>query len=271
MDARSALKTLPLVCLTLLATVATPTCTEAQKKTGKSSTELFPLFDVLDAQSYLRERWELAYSRENSHYKPQLATGVVDDFKLLEALHLGEGKDPAAFSTPAEFELGRKYHGELVALLDGLKLIGDKLGQFLYSPGISTPIHFVLKDGGLTLLVSGVACDFTLNTLRATGRERAATVINGSILPSIPKFARAFPISAVKYFGMFVFYGSKDFSSNDLGSQKCEGVALVASSKNCRQFASGEMTEDDFLSNADIYLSDRDMVTGVKKVKISVK
>jgi hypothetical protein len=46
---------------------------------------------------------------------------------------------------------------------------------------------------------------------------------------------------------------------------------VVVSSDACKKFAGGDITEQEMLNTASIYLADRDMSEGMKKITVSLE
>jgi dTDP-glucose pyrophosphorylase len=108
------------------------------------------------------------------------------------------------------------------------------------------------------------------NTLRLDAKQRAIKEIQETVLPAMKRFAVAVVNSAdIKNFGVVVAYGSRDFS--DELSTKAEVVALVASAERCKKLADAELTEEEFVDAADVYVMDRDSINDLRKIKASIE
>ncbi len=86
-------------------------------------------------------------------------------------------------------------------LFKKLNLVGSQLGRFVYLKS-AIPVRFALKDNSLTLLITGIASEYTYNTLRTTAKSRAAKAIESMILPSLKNFDEVFFSSDIKYKGV---------------------------------------------------------------------
>ncbi len=53
--------------------------------------------------------------------------------------------------------------------------------------------------------------------------------------------------------------------------QRAEFLGFFAPVNKIRQYVSGDITEDELIDNADVYISDRDMVVDIKKIKIALE
>ena len=230
--------------------------------------QLQTVIDVLEIETSARTIWELAYGYGDIENKPKSPKEVIEDIDVW--LKNKPDKDEQKGQI-AEYQLVVKHRDNLVRLFQEFKLVGTQLGEFVYLRG-TIPVRFALKDNSLTLLITGVASEYTYNTLRTTAKSRAAKIIESMILPSLKNIHEFFSSSDIKYFGMVVVYSSKDFSKKSrVLKLKAEVVSLVIASDKCKQFVEGKITQEDLVDSADVYLFDRDMVTGIKKVKVSLE
>jgi hypothetical protein len=132
------------------------------------------------------------------------------------------------------------------------------------------PIRFALKDGQLTLVLTGLASDNVYNTLNSTSRSRASQVLSGSVLPALKQLEPALSIDGLKFCSVSATYGSKNFADRTELSLRGEAVTAVLSVDQVRKYAAGELADDDVVATADIYLVDRDD-PGVKKVRLTLQ
>lgn len=176
------------------------------------------------------------------------------------------------------YDLIKKYKVNIDTTFQRLKLLGtDQLGNFFYDhdqrASYPHPVHFLNYgvDMAISLIISGVFIDKVYNTLKLTSRQRATKVVTTYLLPALKHCAENFNGSEIKYFGITAVYGSKDALNESALATEAEYVALIVPASLIKKFASGEITEDELLKAADIYVSDRDMITGVKKIKITLE
>jgi hypothetical protein len=236
----------------------------------KISPQLMNIKDIFGFLAFDRNDWDLYGHYNDEKYTPIKAENVIDDIDKYISKppttdrHNGDIK---------EFNLIKKYRNNFDSAFNELKLLGiDQLGEFFYTQDISLPIHFGLYgDTALSIIISGAYIDNVYNTLKLTSKQRATKVITTYILPSLKAFSENFSTKDIKYFGMTCLYGSKDFSSDEALNTKGEYVAFIASSKLIQKYVAGDLTEDDLVDAADIYVSDRDMITEIKKIKIVIE
>jgi hypothetical protein len=173
----------------------------------------------------------------------------------------------------AEWNLIKKYYSNIEKLFDKLGLMGsDQLGQFLFFKGVNLPIKFALYGTTETsVIVQNVYIDNVYNTIQLTSKQRATRVMTGYILPELASIAEAFPGEEIKYYGMTCIYGSKDFTDKSKFALRGEFVGFIAPSKIIKQYIAGDITEDDLVSASSIFISDREMVSGIKKVSIVIE
>jgi hypothetical protein len=236
-------------------------------KSKTASPKLLNVKNVFSIANFDRTRWSLYTEYNDSKYAPTKAEDVMSDIDDYLLVTPTENKRQGEI---LEFELIKKYRTNIDTTFQGLKLFGsDNLGEFLYSKKIALPVHFgMLGDTALSFIISGVYIGNVYNTLKFTNRQRAKKVVTTYILPSLKAFSKSFSGKEVKYFGITCIYGSKNFADDGALATKPEFVAFIASAKSIRQFVSGDLTEDDLINSADIYVCDRDMVAEIKKIKI---
>ncbi len=234
--------------------------------------QLESLVEVLDNQWFLRTLWSLGYKYGEEKDTPKPPSKIISDIE--EWLQRRGGVKNA------ERQLMQKHQGSLNLVFRNLELIGDELGRFFYiHPEI--PISFANKNGSIALVITGVGSKTTYNTLRTTPRSRASKIIQSRIVPSLKRAygslsrsadLKALFFSDIKHVGMSVVYGSEDFSKRgEALNLRAEVVCFVVTSDQLTKFLNSEITEDELVDKAEIYLSDRDMVTGIKKIKVSLE
>ena len=92
-----------------------------------------------------------------------------------------------------------------------------------------------------------------------------------TVLPAMKQFRVVAAAPDIKNFGVIVVYETRDFSKeNSILSLKAEAVALVAQADKCRKLSEAVLTEEEFVDTADVYLVDREMIGGVRKIKVSL-
>jgi hypothetical protein len=109
------------------------------------------------------------------------------------------------------------------------------------------------------------------NTLSTTPKGRATKAIYSIVLPAFKKFYAALPGSEIKDFGILVVYGTKDFSEKFGLTFQSEAVGVVAPSDACKRFVGGEITELELLNSGSVYLADREMTEGMKKITVPLE
>lgn len=234
------------------------------------SPKLMNVKDVFSIANFDKTTWSLYTQYNSDEYAPTKAEDVMEDVDSYLSTTPTENKRRGEIK---EFGLIKKYRNSIDTTFRGLKLLGsDQLGKFIYSKGISLPVHFgLMGDTALSFIVSGVYIDNIYNTLKLTARQRATKVVTTYMLPSLKSFANSFSDNEVKYFGMTCVYGSKDFSDNGVLATRPEFVAFIAPAKMIRQYFAGDLTEDELIDAADIFVGDRDMVAEIKKIKITLE
>ena len=233
--------------------------------------ELNPIFEELNT-SARRSRllWTQCFMFDEKLHEEKSAEEVIQDIDVWISHGLEEEEREDARSV-VEYNLVVKHRSSIEKLFDNFEHIGIQDGKFLYFEEF-IPLIFAVKDNSLSLLVTGVVSNVTYNTIQTTARTRAADIIQSIVIPSLYHFDDAFYLNDIKHYGMTVAYGSKDFSKRKLFSDLSgECVSFVVSAKICNRFVNGEITEEELVESADIFLLDRDMVGSIKKVQISLQ
>jgi hypothetical protein len=122
----------------------------------------------------------------------------------------------------------------------------------------------------LAVVITGVASTSVYSTLRLDVNKRATMALRGMVIPSMEVFDAFKNASEVKYYGISVLYGSKDFLDASALWPEAENLTFIVGSDQCRKFVAHELTEDELVAGADIYISDRDMI-GIKKIKLTLQ
>jgi hypothetical protein len=208
-----------------------------------------------------KNNWSLTVQYHKEGYPPKgadVATADID--KIIDLRRKARAAKENRPDIIDEWDLIEKYREDIAGLL-------SVSGPLLYT---GLPVGFALKDNELTLILESLGSTNVYNTLRLDAKQRAAKEIQDTVLPAIKRFA-VVKSTDIKNFGVVVVYGSKDFSDeSDVLNTKAEIVALVASSERCKKLAAAELTEEEFVDTADVYIIDRDTIKDVRKIKASI-
>jgi hypothetical protein len=232
------------------------------KRTTKSPESLdlmsLDVIDVLKVEAALMgTRWELAVGSQKD--APKSNEGALEDFS----------KWLKKYETKEE-SLGLQYEKNVRKILGNFKLIGNDLGKFVCD-SVCGPVRFAQKQDGIVFLVTNVFSDNVYNTLRTTAKTRASKIIASMILPSMKAFYNSFGTTDIKYYGMVVAYGSKDFSKEgNVLNLRAEVVSLIVSAQTCKKFVEGIITDDELINASEIYSQDRD-VKHLKRIKVNLE
>lgn len=225
---------------------------------------------ILEKTCFDKISWQIQDTKPE--YNPISAMFVINDISkyLLKWKPQDDSLD-IEFRAKRVFTLVKKYQDTFEKTF--LDFQDSKADKFLYFQGTSLPVHFGLfNNTDLTLLISGVVSDDVYNTLKLTAKERVAKVITTYILPALKIVAENFTDQQIKYFGISCIYGSKDFGDDDPNGTKAESISFLAPSALIKKYNSSDITEDELVNTADIYISDRDMsFHEIKKIKIVIE
>jgi hypothetical protein len=205
--------------------------------------------------------WDLAFHYYDEDNPPKGADRATAD--IAKAIDEWRTARAALKATPQgvifERDLIERYRADIMRLL-------KVSGPLLYT---GLPIHFALKNNELTLILASKGSTNVYNTLRLDAKQRAIKELQETVLPAMKRFA-VVNSTDIKNFGVLVAYGSKDYSDDGVLSTKPEVVALVASAERCRKLAAAELTEEEFVDAADVYVIDRDTISDLRKIKVSI-
>jgi hypothetical protein len=180
--------------------------------------------------------------------------------------------DLDSYARTQTVEIGKRdaVRAHQTALADLFAAFG-RLGastRFVYLSG-DLPVIFAMADGGLVLVVSGFVSDKTYNSARLNGAERAGQAIQLSAIPALKAFAGFAKVGDVKFYGLSVVYGSRDFNGD--APSAAESVAFIVPADRCRAFIDGAIGVPALFEASDVYLSAADSAGGIEKLKLGLK
>jgi hypothetical protein len=222
----------------------------------------------LNYEVFSRINWSLyRFNPTDKNYFPKSAEYVVQD---IDRFLSNPSKDNKVNERIDEFSLIKEYQNNLKSFFNEL-YFNDLSGSFLYDDKTELPIQFALfNDKSITLIISSVYIKHTYNTLELSSKQRATKVLSSYILPSLKEFAKHFPDSKIEYFAISCVYGSKDFSNDSELNIKPEFLVFMVPAETLKEYVDLELTEEALVNSAEIFLSDRNMVTGLKKIEITI-
>lgn len=225
---------------------------------------------ILERTAFDKISWQIQNTEKE--YNPKPAILVINDIdNYLIKWKPNDDSLGIEFRPKKIFALIKKYRNKFDSIF--IDFNNTNTNRFVYFHEVALPIYFGLfNDTALSLVISGVVSDNVYNTLKLTSKQRAAEVIATYILPALKTLANNFTNKEIKYFGMSCVYGSKDFGDDDPNATKGEFVSFLAPSRLIKKYASSDITEDELINAADIFISDRDMeIHEIKKIKIVIE
>lgn len=132
-----------------------------------------------------------------------------------------------------------------------------------------SPILCDYKNASKALIFHTLAYSSTFNVLKLKERDRALMMVTDVLIPTMSEAAKKIP-AAIKYYGVAIAYGSKDFSEKNEFS-KSDWLLMVVPTNLAKDYSDGYITEDELLEKSDIYLSPRDYYSMIKKIKLEIK
>jgi hypothetical protein len=229
-----------------------------RQKAAEPGGTLRPLPYELEVTMMLdKDQWNQVtlYKRQEELKSASKVIADLDSFAKTESVEIGK-RDAV-----------RAHEAALVSLFAALGKM-DAGARFVYLSG-DVPVVFGMKDEGLAVVVSGIVSAKTYNTVNLSAAERAGDVIRLSALPALKAFAAFGNAPDVKFFGVAVVYGSRDFTGD--APSKAESLALVVPADLYRGVLSGSVTENALFQRAEAYMSGRDDSAGLQRFTLTGK
>lgn len=211
--------------------------------------------------------WSLYYQFQKEEYKPSTTIDAIN--KL--ALYVANNENKNSHKIWVEqHRLIKKYHNMIDTMLRSILLFGGgNIPLYFFR---ETPVEFGLhRDNKLSMIISSASSKNVYNTLTTTHRQRVAKITQEISIETLTNFAKTINYSEIKYLGISVIYGSNDFSDKSGLSVKPEVVCVICEMNKLRKYNSKDITEDELVDSCEIYASSRDMVTKMKKIKITLE
>ncbi len=227
--------------------------------------ELIGLMDMLKSESFARINWEAVgmdldgyYFKTNDYFEVAFNRWLQD-----------EPENDGYVRKVKEYHIIKGYKDNFINLFDELNFLGSSKAYFIYGDN-EMPVRIAKFLDEDCILITRVAIDNVYNTLRNSARERAASVLSSYVLPTLYIIYNNLHKTDIHYYGIIVTFGSKNFLGSDF-SLKAESVCLIVQDDVCGKFVNGEITENELIDASHIFMSDRDMISGFKKVKLEIE
>lgn len=163
----------------------------------------------------------------------------------------------------------RRFQEPLAKVFLGLTGLPEK--YFLRMPTY-VPVIFGKREEDLVLLITGLTDGKIYNTLQLDARARAAKAVSEVLAPAWKAFQALPTAPDIKFVGFAATYGTQDFLDKASPmSLKAESVVVVVPLDRALKFASGALTEDELIEASDVWVSDKDTVSDVKKIKLTLR
>ncbi len=186
--------------------------------------------------------------------------------------NVADGPKPAAESIYSPvYSLFVKNKATISSFLTSTLILASTPVLYAFGNG-EGPIYFSRKGAGLTLMLNGLGYDKALNTAVTTSRTRAAAIITQMLLPDIQKMERLFTIPGVTNFSCTIMYGCRDFDKPKTltGAVDVESITVCAPVGLYRQYITKAISEESFMRQAEFYIKEYDVKSGIKRIELSV-
>ena len=232
----------------------------------EQDTGLMKLMNVLKGESGIKLHWELSIGMSSKDFPYKTKINLAND---LDQWIQDVPDSNEIIGQIVEYQFIKENQDVLKSLFTGFGFIGNSRGMFVYRDG-GIPIRVAEFSGKPCLLITDVATDKVYNTLRTTIKSRASDILNSCMLPELEYLNRGLKDMEIEHFGIIVSYGSKNFLDEYDLSLKGEALCLIVSKDECSKFVDGEITDNELLDNSHIFISDRDMMFGFKKINVTI-
>lgn len=225
------------------------------------------LINVLKGESIIKLNWELSIGLSSYEFPYKMKSRLIYDFNLWV-----ENKPDSnmIIGQIKEFQFIKENSEILSTLFTQFGNIGNSVGMFVYRDG-DIPIRVAEFSGKPCLLITDIATDKIYNTLRTTMKSRASDILNSIIFQELNDLDRGLKDMDIDQFGIIVSYGSKNFLDDYDLSLKGEALCFIVSKDVCAKYVNGEITDNELLDNSHIFISDRDMMFGFKKIELYIE
>jgi len=222
----------------------------------ESAQRLRDFDDAKEIYVFQKISWSLAIAYQNKEHPPRLGTAIVDDIMA--------GRVPESKRAYV-----KKYELPFVTVLAALGTLGKSLGYY-FPLGDDIPIELVSHNGKKCIIVP-VGSDTTYNTLRMTGKQRAAKVLADMVLPELKDLEEALAGTDIEYVAPFIIYGTRDFSEDDRPlNLEAEITAIVVSKSDAKSFANSKITDQELVDRSVVLLSERKSLD-FKRIKVTLE
>ncbi|MDP8242314.1 MAG: hypothetical protein RAP70_03890 [Candidatus Celaenobacter antarcticus] len=234
----------------------------------EKASDRIALIDALKVESLSKIWWELSIGYESKDSPLKNKNDLSNDLDLwLQNKPDGESH----IENVKEYDLVLQYQNELKNLLKKFGFIGGSKSYFIYLDN-QIPVRFITFNGKQLLIITNIATVNIYNTLSTNAKSRAALVITSCVLPSLLSFNISLKDTKIEYYGVIVYYGSKNFVvDTNVNNLLPEALCFIVSKENCLRFLNLEITESELLNRSYIFISDRDMPIGFKKIELDVE
>lgn len=219
-----------------------------EKEEGKF--DYSSLSEVLEMESHRRVQWSLGVAMEEEDVEIIDTEKVVDKLKSTEKIN--------GFDSP-----------KVMGSVKEFSLYCDNLGKFLPLQGESdiSPVKPFSDNGKRGIIFSGVVSTSIYNTIQTDAKERVSRVISSCLLPQMGGIHESMKDASLDFYGITFFYGAKDFT-DDYATADGEMTAIVLPVEDVKEYSEGKITDKELIKRSRVYMSDKDMSTGYRKVGV---
>lgn len=231
------------------------------------------VFRIADESVLLSDIWELHVylAPADKKYAPSSREDLATYFQQ-EVV-----KTPSSCSRSgcqAEYALAQKHRDAVAKALNELpKVIGDSVMPMFWTEiGLNDqqlPVRFAKMHEQTCVVIPYIGVDTVFNTLRSDAKQRARKIASGYVMPLLASVHASLGDANIPCIAIGVVYGSKNFADrSEVMNLKPEYLLASVPRSVVQKFKDGELTDDEVLKQADVFMMDREMVADVKKIKL---
>jgi hypothetical protein len=209
-----------------------------------------------------KDLYYLAYTFADARFPPKSPSDAVELLKK-------EIDTPPVRASKEEIAVLKDREDRMGDILRSLPTVSNEARPQYLCDEFLSPVRVARKDSALCIVFCGLVAKTTYNTHGSSPIMRAQKVAQSMLLPSLRSLGIFASDTALGYVGVVVYYPTRDSTSKNAASAP-EMLLVVVSCRDCIAYASGNISASEILNRSDVYLSDIEMSTGVRKINIAL-
>jgi hypothetical protein len=209
-----------------------------------------------------RNLYYLAYTFADARFPAKSPSEAVE---LLDA----EIARPPARASKEEIAVLKHREDGIKHILLSLPTVSNEVKPQYLCDGFLSPVRVARKNSSQCVVFTGLVSTTTYNTYGSSSIMRAEKVAQSMVLPSLRSLGTFALDTALGYVGIGVYYPTRDSTKTNEVSPP-EMLLIVVPCQDCIAYSAGKISAGDLFNHSDIYLSDIEMTTGVRKINLAL-